>query len=167
MKMMSNFKKQAGFNLIEVLLAFLILSVGLLGVAGLQTTAVKASHTAMLKTVAISKIQDMVGRIRANTSATLVDYELGLSGPGVDYNCDDRGTPVATECSPADLAENDIFVWKKSLINGALPANGTDAEIIVDQTIDPPVATIIVYWEERGETMSYSTMIQELPPLGQ
>jgi len=165
MKMVSNFKKQAGFNLIEVLLAFLILSIGLLGVAGLQTTAVKASHTAMLKTIAISKIQEIADRIRSNTSAELKEYDLPLGSVGLDKNCDDRGSPAAVECSPADLAKNDLFVWENSMINGALPVVGTDASIVVDETVDPPVAVITINWIERGEDMTYSTYIQQLSPV--
>lgn len=164
MKMVSNFKKQAGFNLIEVLLAFLILSIGLLGVAGLQTTAVKASHTAMLKTVAITKVQDIAERIRSNNGAELIAYELPLGAVGTDNNCDERGSPAAVECSPDDLAANDLFVWENSLINGALPSTGTDASIVIDDSIFPPVAKITVYWIERGEKMEYSNIIQQLPP---
>lgn len=165
MKRVSNFKKQAGFNLIEVLLAFLILSVGLLGVAGLQTTAMKASHTAMLKTVAINKVQAMAERIRANSQAALLTYELGLGGAGTDRNCDDRGSPAASACTPAELADNDLFVWKNSLTNGALPTTDTDATIVVDNTVVPPVAVITVYWKERGEDMQYSAVVQHLPPV--
>jgi len=165
MKRFTNIKKQAGFNLIEVLLAFLILSIGLLGVAGLQTTAVKASHSAMLKTIAISKVQEIVERIRSNTSATMQMYELPLNGVGEDFNCDDRGTPVGVSCSPEDLADNDLFVWRRSLTNGALPADGVNASIVLDTTEDPPVAIITVYWRERGDDLTYSVKIQQLPPV--
>ena len=165
MKRFNNIKKQAGFNLIEVLLAFLILSIGLLGVAGLQTTAVKASHSAMLKTIAISKVQEIVERIRSNTSATMKMYELPLDGLGTDFNCDDRGTPVGVSCSPEDLAKNDLYVWRKSLTNGALPADGVNASIELDDTETPPVAIITVLWRERGDDLTYSVKIQQLPPI--
>lgn len=164
MKRVKNFKKQAGFNLIEVMLAFLILSVGLLGVAGMQTTAMKASHTAMLKTIAINKVQDMVERMRSNRGVALTAYNLAKGGTGTDRNCDDRGSPAAVSCSPAELAENDIFVWKNSLTNGALPALDTDATIVVNEAEVPPSATITVYWKERGEDMSYGVLFQLLPP---
>jgi len=158
-----NFKKQAGFNLIEVLLAFMILSIGLLGVAGLQTTAIKASHTAMLKTIAITKVSEIVERIRSNTNVDISAYELAKGAVGADRSCDQRG-PAATQCSPEDMAQNDLFVWENSLINGAgLPAEGTDASIILDNAVVPPVVTITVYWVERGEDMTYSSMIQQLP----
>jgi len=163
MKKFRNFKKQAGFNLIEVLLAFLILSVGLLGVAGMQTTAVKASHTAMLKTVAISKIESIAERIRSNSDAIPEDYELVLGDTGIDGNCDERSGTVI-ECDPQQLAANDLFVWENSLVNGALPVSGTDASIAIDGTAVPPIITITINWMERGENMTYSTRLQRLLP---
>ena len=163
MKNFRNINKQAGFNLIEVLLAFLILSVGLLGVAGMQTTAVKASHTAMLKTVAISKIESISERIRANSSSQLTDYELDLGNTGVDEQCDERSGTVL-ECTPAQLASNDLYVWEKSLVNGALPVADTDASIAIDDSVDPPIVTITINWKERGEDMTYSTKLQRLLP---
>lgn len=165
MKQIINIKKQAGFNLIEVLLAFVILSIGLLGVAGLQTTAIKASHTAILKTVAIIKVSEIIERIRANPGADITDYELALSVDGIDEECDQRtATPVVAACDSQQLASNDLFVWKKGLTNGAgLPATGTDASIVVDETVNPAIATITVVWVERGENMQYSSMVQRLP----
>lgn len=163
MKKFRNIKKQAGFNLIEVLLAFLILSVGLLGVAGMQTTAVKASHTAMLKTVAINKIESIAERIRANSDADVMDYELVLGDSGTDEGCDERGGSVNV-CDPQQLAANDLFVWENSLVNGALPVTGTDASIAIDDTVVPPIITITINWKERGEDMTYSTRMQRLLP---
>jgi len=163
MKNFRNINKQDGFNLIEVLLAFLVLSVGLLGVAGMQTTAVKASHTAMLKTVAISKIESISERIRANSSSLLTDYELVFDTEADDENCDERSGTVI-ECTPAQLASNDLYVWEKSLVNGALPVSGTDASIAIDDTVVPNIVTITIIWKERGEDMTYSTKLQRLPP---
>ncbi|MDH5393238.1 MAG: type IV pilus modification protein PilV [Gammaproteobacteria bacterium] len=154
-------QKQSGFGLIEVLLAFLILSIGLLGVAGLQTTAVKASHTAMIRTIAVTKVQEIIERIRANSSAAVTSYAQVRGGAlsiGANNNCD-GAAPV--ECSPALLAANDIYSWGWSLVNAGLPATGTEAAITVDTTVVPPVTTISVYWKERGENMFYETMIHQ------
>ena len=162
-----NFKKQSGFNLIEVMLAFLILSIGLLGVAGLQTTAVKSSHTAMLRTIAITKVHSMIERMLANNAVTLSAYAQTKDGAltiGVDNDCADL-PPVS--CAPAALAENDIFSWGQSLINAGLPSTGTQAAIVVEDGIllagvpVPPIATVSVYWQERGEEMYYETVIQK------
>lgn len=160
-----NIKKQAGFNLIEVLLAFLILSIGLLGVAGLQTTAIKASHRAMLKTIAITKVSTIIERIRANSAADIVAYQLAKGAEGVDNGCDTRSdTILGVQCTPEELASNDLFLWVKSLTNGGLPDHpSTSSEIIVDQAAVPAIATIRVFWSERGEEISYFSKIQQLP----
>jgi type IV pilus assembly protein PilV len=155
-----NINKQAGFNLIEVLLAFLILSVGMLGVAGLQSTAVRASHTAMLRTVAISKVQEIAERIRSNTAAPITSYELARGGLGTSHNCDERGGGTASDCTAQELAENDLYVWRNSLTNTGLPTSGTDASVLLDNAVAPPTIEITVYWTERGEEVSYSTTIQ-------
>jgi type IV pilus assembly protein PilV len=160
MKRKMNIKKQAGFNLIEVLLAFLILSIGLLGVAGLQTTAVKASHTAMLRTVAITKVQEIIARIRVNTAAPIISYaqvRAASDSLGEDKDCDGVG---AVSCVAADLADNDLFTWGNSLVNAGLPLANTAASIVIDDTFVPPIATITVFWQERGEEMFYETTIQ-------
>ncbi len=51
--------KQGGFTLIEVLIAFLVLAIGLVGMASLQLTSVKSAHTAYLRSVASSIALDM------------------------------------------------------------------------------------------------------------
>ncbi|MDH5516204.1 MAG: type IV pilus modification protein PilV [Gammaproteobacteria bacterium] len=153
-------KKQSGFSLIEVLLAFLILSIGLLGVAGLQTTSVKASHTAMLRTIAITKVQELIERMRSNSTAVPTDYAQARGAAltlGINSNCD--GT-AAVSCAPAVLAANDIYTWGWSLINAGLPATATEAAVTVDVTVTPPVTTVSVYWNERGQNMFYESTIQ-------
>lgn len=164
MNKFKNFKKQAGFNLIEVLLAFLILSIGLLGVAGLQTTAVKASHTAILKTIAITKVSEIIERIRSNSAANITSYALPISTVGTDNKCATRSSSIlGVQCTPMELASNDLYWWEKSMVNGGLPETGTDASIVVDTTVVPMIATITVYWTERGVDMSYFSKIQQLP----
>ena len=158
-------KKQAGFNLIEVLLALLILSIGLLGVAGLQTTAVKASHTAMLKSIAITKVSAMIERIRANPAVDINEYALEAGTVGISKGCDTRSdTILAAQCSPEDLASNDLYLWEKSLVNGGLPnTTDTDGSVVIDNAATPPIATVTVFWKERGVSMSYFSKIQQLP----
>lgn len=60
---------QAGVSLVESLVALLVLSIGLLGIAGLFVDNVKNSRTALLRTQAINLVTDMADRIRANSSA--------------------------------------------------------------------------------------------------
>lgn len=160
--------KQRGFSLIEALVAFLILSVGLLGIASLQMISLKAGKTAELRTIAVIKAEEIMERIRNNQESVL-SYASLAGDLGVDNNCNDAaGTPNI--CNPAQMASDDIFNWKDDL-KTSLPDNaGTTAEIdVVAPTPGTnPTATVIVTisWEERNpetqtmDKMSYSTSAQ-------
>ena len=75
--------KQRGFSLIEALVAFLILSIGMLGIASLQMISLKAGKTAELRTIAVIKAEEILERIR-NNQVAVVSY-ISLAGDaGVD-----------------------------------------------------------------------------------
>lgn len=151
---------QRGFTLIEALVAFLILSVGMLGIASLQTVSLRSGQTASLRTVAVIKAGEILDRIRANPSA-VNNYAVAAGATGSNKGCNTG----LNKCSPADMAADDIFTWKNDL-KAALPNNtGTTASVVVT----PPGAgavltdvTVTVNWEERAvdskniQTQSYS-----------
>jgi type IV pilus assembly protein PilV len=62
-------QRQAGVSLLEVLIAVLVLSVGLLGIAGLQTANLRNTQSAHQRTVAVLLAASMAERIRANPTA--------------------------------------------------------------------------------------------------
>lgn len=62
---------QAGVSLLEVLIAVLVLSVGLLGIAGLQTANLRNTQSAHQRTVAVLLAASMAERIRANPTAAI------------------------------------------------------------------------------------------------
>jgi len=58
--------KQRGFTLLEVLIALLVLSIGLLGLAALQTTGLRSNEMASMRTTATQLAYDISDRMRAN-----------------------------------------------------------------------------------------------------
>jgi prepilin-type N-terminal cleavage/methylation domain-containing protein len=77
--MMMNHKvcKQSGFSLVEVLVAMLVLAIGLLGLAALQTQGVRFNHDAYVRTNATSLAYDIVDKMRLNRSL-LINTVSGL-----------------------------------------------------------------------------------------
>ena len=152
--------KQRGFSLIEALVAFLILSVGMLGIASLQMISLKAGKTAELRTIAVIKAEEALERIRNNPTGVL-DYVAKANDLGVDNNCDDSSG--VNMCNSAQMAEDDIFNWKAGLM-ASLPNNtGTTATIDVVASTPGvlPTATVIVTinWRERNtETQTMDDM---------
>ncbi len=75
---MNYFKRNKGFTLLEVLIAVLIFSLGMLGSAGLMVLSVRTNHSAYLRTQASFLADSMVDRMRSNVGWTNDGYELHL-----------------------------------------------------------------------------------------
>jgi type IV pilus assembly protein PilV len=147
-------QKQRGFSLIEALVAFLILSVGMLGIASLQTLSLKAGSTAMYRTAAVMKADEIIESMRANQAAVVSGaYAADTSDPGAANNCRQSTANSASVCSVDELATDDIFHWKNSL-KTVLPNNDlTTASVAIDPAVAPEVlstVTIAINWSERN-----------------
>jgi len=116
-------KNHSGFTLLEVLIALLVLSVGLLGLASLQTRGLATGHNAYLRSQAVLLARDMVERIRANGNPGLAETAYSIAYDHEQGNSD----CVTTSCAPNAMARFDIDQWLLSLSN-TLPAG--DGEII-------------------------------------
>jgi type IV pilus assembly protein PilV len=142
--------RQYGFSLVEVLIALIIMSVGMLGIAGLYVQSMQAGRTSLFRHNAVLLAGDVADRIRANPRAGAT-YALA----GADNECVDRGI----DCSEAEMAEHDIFVWGQQAAD-SLP-NGTVA-VAFDNSVLPPEYTITVRWDEPGEQLDYAITIPVL-----
>lgn len=130
-----------GFSLVEVLVALLVLSVGLLGIAALHAHALAAQRSALLRTYAVNLAGDMAERIRANRSGGADDRETGVE----TVDCDAQSASV--RCTPAELAAHDRAAWERALAE-LLP--GGTGRIERDAATEPPTYTISVNWTEPG-----------------
>lgn len=117
----------SGFSLIEVLVALLILSFGLLALAGLQMTGIKANHSSLLRTKATYAAYEMADRMRANRVGITANAYNNASGIPSDPGC------ISTNCSTSQLATTDIREW--NLQNAAMMPNGSGV-VCLDSTPD-------------------------------
>lgn len=143
-------KRVGGFTLVEVLIALIILSVGMLGIAGLYVHSMQAGRTSLFRHHAVTLAGDVADRIRANPRAG-PNYALA----GSNNNCVGGGV----DCTPAQMAANDIFLWDQQAAD-TLP-NGT-VTVVYDNAVLPPTYEITVAWTEPGENLSYSIIIPVL-----
>ena len=146
-------KRVGGFTLVEVLVALIILSVGMLGIAGLYVHSMQAGRTSLFRHHAVTLAGDVADRIRANPRAAIV-----YSQAGANNNCVNGGI----DCSPAQMEANDIDLWDQQAAD-TLP-NGTVAVVFAAGVGGlPPTYQITVAWDEPGENMTY---IINIPVLG-
>ncbi len=125
-----NSRYQKGVSLIEILIALVILSVGLLGMAGLQARTLSLNHSAYQRTQAVNLSYDIADRMRANRRAALDgDYEIDLT----DAN------PTGNSVPDQDLRE-----WRQ-IIQATLPSGNSSV------TLNGDTVTVVVQWDDsRG-----------------
>lgn len=138
---------QAGFSLVEVLIALIIMSVGMLGIAGLYVQSLQAGRTSLFRHQAVSLAGDIADRIRANPTGG-VSY---TDATGADNGC----VNTNNDCDVASMAMHDVWLWKQqagATLPGVAATGGGDVTVNFDDTVTPPVYTITVSWEEPGIT---------------
>lgn len=107
----SSLKTQCGASLIEVLVALLVTSFGLLGMAALQARAIKGNQSSMQKTQAVVMSYYILDAMRVDrASATALTYNTGAL---VDGKIDPICNPTAV--TGTSLADNNIKAWVTSL----------------------------------------------------
>jgi len=107
-------KQPQGFSLIELLVAVVVMSIGVLGVAALQTVSLQQNRNALIRADASQLANDLLDRIRANPTGTYAPVAIGAA-PASATNC------YTQTCSVAQMATFDISSWKCQL-------NSTDTD---------------------------------------
>ena len=120
-------KYQKGMTLLEVMIAFFILVTGILGAVAMQATSKKGSFDAMQRSVASSLAQDILERMRSNSSSTAVleAYE-GTYGATLNPVPEIRCNSAASLCTNQNMVVNDLYEWELSIM-GADVKNGEDS----------------------------------------
>jgi type IV pilus assembly protein PilV len=171
---MMQISSQKGFTLIEVLIAVLVLGIGLLGLAALQTAGIRSNQNAYLRSQATIMAYDMIDRMRAN-------YE-GSFNVAYDDSVDNLFISCA-KCSPQQIAQNDLYEWRL-MLSQTLP--GGNGVVCIDSSpndgdsppgdpgCDPSPATVTssdvyavkIWWDERvgeGETAQKLFVVSAQP----
>lgn len=109
-------KSQFGFTMIEVLIAFIILATGLLGIVKLQFLSKKFNHQAAQRTLAVSYADAIIERIRSNPKA-LLNYTKSRVSDSESHRIESEPDCLHDVCSASEIAEYDLQDWYQ-LLNG-------------------------------------------------
>lgn len=124
---------QTGFTLLEVLIALVVISIGLLGVATLQLTGMKNNHSAFYRTQASILGYQIIESMRANRKEA-------------DSGSYDKALSTTCPTSPSGIVEVDFANWCTAL-SQLLPA-GTGA---IAYTKVTGLVRITIQWDDsRG-----------------
>ncbi len=150
-------KSSKGFTLIEILIAIVIVSIGLLAYAGLQMDGLKQTHAALFRSQAAISTHDMADRIRANLPGALAGGYRTLQTASLPTpNC-------AAGCIPFDLAVRDLKTWQ-NLLTQYLPLASGVVSCTDSDTLDAiPCSensshTIVVSWDDNQDGIPSATI---------
>jgi type IV pilus assembly protein PilV len=157
---------QRGISLVEALVALVVMSVGMLGIASLYVTSLKTGKSALTRTQAVNLVNDMADRIRANARARAA-YAYDSSKPG--------STPPTAQacaeqnCAPDAIAQNDLALWINALGQTLPPRSvGTVQFTPAAEGLGfPDQYQINVSWNEPGDErpLNYGLAVQLIPVL--
>ncbi|MDV3505350.1 type IV pilus modification protein PilV [Marinobacter sp. M-5] len=119
--------RSAGFTMIEVLVALIILAIGLLGVAGMQALSLKQTSNSNIRSLVTMHAYDLSERMRSEFS-DVTTFEKALSAECTDCN-------------------SDLAAWHGLLVSDVPTAA---SEVDVTTTANSTFAEITVNWTERG-----------------
>ena len=138
----------AGFTLLEVLVALIILSIGVLGVAKLTLTATRANDSAFVRTQATELAYQILDQMRANkTTALAGSYNIAFGVTPPNPNCQ-----TAACAAPTDVANYDLYHWKQLLT--ILPAG--DGQVVTAVNGASVTATVSVQWNDAVASATFN-----------
>lgn len=112
--------QQSGASLIEVLVAILVVSIGILSMVAMQANAVKFSKTSENRAIGALLVNDLADRMRANRAGFFNNgYAFTQNYPGSGavtepVSSNTCNTPTAN-CTAAELAGKDLSDWRRTV----------------------------------------------------
>ncbi|QID17193.1 type IV pilus modification protein PilV [Nitrogeniibacter mangrovi] len=148
-------RHQGGFSLIEALVAMVVLSLGLLGLASLQINALRYNQVSQLRSQAATFAYQMLDTMRASGDAAKNgEFDVTLTGT----------------ISGTSAAASEVTAWKTNLAATSVGLPSGQGSICRTNTPDPTVACtgagdyvmITVQWNEADDQGSRTAQTFQL-----
>jgi type IV pilus assembly protein PilV len=161
---MLSVRKHRGFSLLEMLVALVVFSIGLLAVAGLQTVSKQANFESLQRTTASQIAHGLLEDMRMNGDAIAVYRTAGELGSGSRGgepvpNC--RGGAV---CNAVQKAAYDLWFWEQAIDGNLETSNGAGTGGLVLPTLcingpavgGPGIYRVTIVWRGTASITNVS-----------
>jgi type IV pilus assembly protein PilV len=138
------FGRQSGFSLFEILVAMIVIAIGVLGIAGLQASALRYSKASEMRYTAVQLTNELIERLRSN-HAGAINGDFTSLGALAATTCNRQTAPPAPGTSPPS---DQIKTWRNA-VACSLPS-GVGQAVITPATAEAGLANIVVtiQWDE-------------------
>jgi type IV pilus assembly protein PilV len=155
-----------GFSLVEVMVALVVMSVGLLGVAKMQALALSSTTTSRMRSLAALETSSLASTMRADRgywSGRTVDPAVVITNGAITGTGDNTLQLNTTcPCTPPQIAMNDLNDWVTDLSRQVPGVNGT-VSCPLPPTGSPPMPVscqITISWLE-SQVASNAQQVQQ------
>ncbi|MBI2786115.1 MAG: type IV pilus modification protein PilV [Legionella longbeachae] len=141
--------QQKGMTLVEVLIAFVILAIGMLGIAGMLLLSSKVNNSSYSKQQAVQCIYNIFDKVRANSQAAINgNYNINnINSSGSPTPPSQPGTMCnISACSSTELATYDSWYWLTYDVK-RLP-NGSGSITSTPGLSGNTIITVTVQWDD-------------------
>lgn len=153
--------KQTGVTLLENMIALVVLSVGLLGLAGLQAYTLRSGSNSQFRLYAMQQAEDMAGRIRANladvyAATSAYDGVAPVVTPSAAVDC------RTTSCNATALANFDVYQWEVAN-NGLFPGDHNNligGYISRAAVLDTSNASLLLWYKSPTDILTPPTRMR-------
>lgn len=147
-------RRQHGISMVEALVALVVISVGMLGIAGLYLSSLQASRTAKLRSQAVMLVSSIADRIRANREAGAAYDTDTYAGAPETQDCDIKN------CIAATLAQDDLARWIEDAQEALPGGDAVTGTVQVTDRVRPDsdnfVITVVWHEANTDEDFNYT-----------
>ncbi|AXE33858.1 type IV pilus modification protein PilV [Chromobacterium phragmitis] len=151
--------RQAGFSMLEVLVALIVISLGLLGIAAMQAASINNTSIARSRSLGAITAESMAAAMHANTAywgalTASGSWSVGPSGVSGTPTLSQTVDCAAATCSAANLAGYDANQWASGTLK-TLPSGSGQIVCSPYAAGSTPVGcTITVTWLEKNSAVN-------------
>jgi type IV pilus assembly protein PilV len=148
--------KARGFSLVEVMVALIIVSVGLLGIAKMQALALESTGTARLRSLAAVEAASLASMMHADraywavgaSTVTVTGTKISDATLATVKSCTGSGGVRPSACTPVQMAAEDLQQWA-SVLQALFPNDVATLTCQAPAAL-PVTCTIQIQWSEHS-----------------
>lgn len=163
---LNSVRRHGGFSLVEVMVALVVTSIGLLGLAKMSSLALSSTGVASSRSLAAIQASSLAAAMHANraywgnylappvTTVSVLNGVVTISDPGLSSavtpaNC---SVPGAAACTPNFMAAYDVQQWAAAV--GQLLAASFSTITCTTVATVPVTCTIQIQWAENAVALN-------------
>jgi type IV pilus assembly protein PilV len=160
----NQYRQVQGFSMLEVMIALLVISIGMLGMAAMQARSMRYNHDALVRSQATELINDIFEKMRARSFTADATAEATLNGY---LNSAYTGTSSSGTCptSSSNDVTAEVGCFREGLgklpggtsVTATITCSSTGTGTCADGRVSNNIYTVTIAWIDRETNSALAT----------